>query len=77
MSCKNDLDYLGIPIVDLSKWESGVEDDRIDIIEDRLDNIENNIQKILDKLQNNGNYSSHDLNGRGLRSPITVEDGWK
>ena len=77
MSCKYDLDYLGIPIVDLSKWKSGVEDDRIDIIEDRLDNIENDIQKILDKLQNNGKYSSDDLNGRGLRGPITVEDGRK
>merc|ERR1712032_119972 len=54
MSCIYDLDYLGIPIFDLSKWKSGVEDDRIDIIEDRLDNIENNIQKIFDKLQNNG-----------------------
>ena len=75
MSCKYDLDYLGIPIVDLSKWKSGVEDDRIDIIEDRLDNIENDIQKIFDKLQNNKKYSSHDLNGRGLRGP--VEDGWK
>ena len=60
MSCKYDLDYLGIPIVDLSKWKSGVEDDRFDIIEDRLDNIENAIQKIVDKLQNNGNNSLHD-----------------
>ena len=77
MSCKYDLDYLGIPIVDLSKWKSDVEDDRIDIIEDRLDNIENNIQKILDKLQNSGKYSSDDLSGRGLRGPITVEDGRK
>ena len=59
MSCKYDLDYLGIPIVDLSKWKSSVEDDRIDIIEDRLDNIENAIMKIVDKLQNNRNYSSH------------------
>ena len=60
MSCKYDLDYLGIPIVDLSKWKSGVEDDRFDIIEDRLENIENAIQKIVDKLQNNGNNSLHD-----------------